>query len=50
MVMYEDLEHIQGLPPCDYIMLTNGDNIYSTNLIPVILPLMRDRMDLIGYT
>jgi hypothetical protein len=36
------------LPQCDYVMVTNGDNLYSSNLIPAALPHMRNSTDLIG--
>jgi hypothetical protein len=30
-------------------MLTNGDNLYSSNLLPAALPYMRKRIDLIAF-
>jgi hypothetical protein len=37
-----------GLPNCTYIMLTNGDNVYSSNLLPATVAYMRAKYDLIG--
>jgi hypothetical protein len=48
LIMQEELQAMPGLPKCDYMMLTNGDNIYSNRLISVALPYMRDKVDLIG--
>jgi hypothetical protein len=48
LIIQEELQVMPGLPQCDYIMLTNGDNIYSNRLISVALPYMRDKVDLIG--
>jgi hypothetical protein len=39
---------MKDLPVCEYLMLTNGDNVYSSSLIPATLPHMRDKVDLIG--
>jgi hypothetical protein len=36
------------LPQCDYVMLTNGDNVYSNHLIATALHAMRKKIDLIG--
>jgi hypothetical protein len=36
------------LPQCDYVMLTNGDNVYSSHLLEAAMPHMRKKTDLIG--
>ena len=48
LVLLEDLQSMRGLPTCDYVMLTNGDNLYSSSLLPAAMPHMRDKVDLIG--
>jgi hypothetical protein len=40
---------VPHVPPCEYYMLTNGDNLYSSNLLPAALPYMRKRTDLIAF-
>jgi hypothetical protein len=49
VILYEELEAMPGLPKCDYVMLTNGDNLYSSSLVPATMELMRNKTDLIGY-
>jgi hypothetical protein len=49
VILYEELQNMPGLPKCDYVMLTNGDNLYSSSLIPATLEFMRKKIDLIGY-
>jgi hypothetical protein len=48
MVILHDLHNMKDLPVCEYLMLTNGDNLYSSSLIPATLPHMRNKVDLIG--
>jgi hypothetical protein len=49
VILYEELHSMPGLPKCDYVMLTNGDNLYSSSLVPATLDFMRNKTDLIGY-
>jgi hypothetical protein len=37
-----------GLPKCEYVMLTNGDNVYSNHLIATAMPALREKIDLVG--
>ncbi|KAI8817627.1 uncharacterized protein EV422DRAFT_570371 [Fimicolochytrium jonesii] len=37
------------LPACEYILFTNGDNLYSSRLGKLVIPLMRNKVDLIGF-
>ena len=48
MVMLEDLAHMKDVPACDYVLLTNGSNLYNVKLITEALPYMRQAVDLIG--
>eukprot|EP00953_Heterococcus_sp_UTEX-ZZ885_P014744 8327-Heterococcus_DN1.PRE.1 len=49
LVLYEELNTMPDLPQCTYIMLTNGDNVYSSNLLPATVAYMRAKYDLIGF-
>jgi hypothetical protein len=49
VILYEELDIMPGLPKCDYIMLTNGDNLYSSSLVSATMEFMREQIDLIGY-
>jgi hypothetical protein len=48
MVILHDLPKMTRVPPCEYVMLTNGDNLYSVSLIEAAMPHMRNKVDLIG--
>jgi hypothetical protein len=50
-LVMDDLRHMRqdNVPPCTYYMVTNGDNLYSSSLIPAAVDLMRDGVDLIGF-
>eukprot|EP00953_Heterococcus_sp_UTEX-ZZ885_P028287 15091-Heterococcus_DN1.PRE.1 len=49
VILYEELDIMPGLPKCDYIMLTNGDNLYSSSLVSATMEFMREQIDLIGF-
>eukprot|EP01111_Echinosteliopsis_oligospora_P018595 TRINITY_DN8630_c0_g1_i1.p1 TRINITY_DN8630_c0_g1~~TRINITY_DN8630_c0_g1_i1.p1 ORF type:complete len:295 (-),score=34.36 TRINITY_DN8630_c0_g1_i1:58-942(-) len=34
---------------CDYIVVTNGDNLYSTQLLNILRPVMMNKIQLIGF-
>ncbi|CAM9599785.1 unnamed protein product [Chrysoparadoxa australica] len=40
---------LADVPPCDYFLLTNGDNLYSPYLMPSLLKYLRAGVDLIGF-
>ncbi|KAG5189543.1 hypothetical protein JKP88DRAFT_233128 [Tribonema minus] len=50
-LVMDELLHgkMEGVAQCDYFMLTNGDNLYSSRLLPSALPYMRTDIDLIGF-
>src|SRR5690349_3285689 len=50
-LVIDDLRHLRvpNVPPCEYYLVTNGDNLYSSSLIPASIHLMRDGVDLIGF-
>eukprot|EP00953_Heterococcus_sp_UTEX-ZZ885_P027653 14811-Heterococcus_DN1.PRE.2 len=48
IVIHEELQTMPGLPKCEYVMLTNGDNVYSNHLIATAMPALREKIDLVG--
>ena len=42
-------QHLLNHGSCDYIMFTNGDNVYSDKLVGTVLPEMRRKTDIIGF-
>lgn len=49
-VMEDLLQGTMGdVTKCDYFLLTNGDNLYNVNLIPLTVKHMRAKVDLIGF-
>eukprot|EP01111_Echinosteliopsis_oligospora_P014153 TRINITY_DN5268_c0_g2_i1.p1 TRINITY_DN5268_c0_g2~~TRINITY_DN5268_c0_g2_i1.p1 ORF type:complete len:285 (-),score=20.60 TRINITY_DN5268_c0_g2_i1:23-877(-) len=46
MYMRQTILHNES--DCDYVVVTNGDNLYSSNFLPTLRPYMLNRTEIIG--